>query len=698
MRAIHKISHTVQLFLLKKKRSSINMSKRTATSTPFRSGDAEAGLRKYFPAHSTFKPGQEQVIRAILRGESAAAIFPTGGGKSLCYQLPGLLLQSEGLTLVVSPLLALMKDQVDALQKKGHPADLLASSLSLDEKIAVKNRVRNRQTAILYVAPEQLNNENSMALIRSIPIALLAIDESHCISEWGHAFRPDYLRLAKLRQTLGVDRVLALTATATPKVQADICQAFRISPDNLVRTAFFRPNLKFAFTPVSMETRDNILIQTIHSRPPGSTIVYATLQKTTEAVAKSLQQAGIEARAYHAGMKQEDRKETQEWFMAMTNQRRVVVATIAFGMGVDKCNIRYIYHYNLPKSLEGYAQEVGRAGRDGEDSHCEVLCCMDDVPQLEAFAFCGSPSKRAIKGVLGDVFRRQDGSKYRPGAERAVSHYSLARAHDLEETGVRMLLAFVDIYHGLIRQGTPRYTVYKVKPRRGHVSETPQMLRSSGDAAAGETLARYCNVKRTWAHIDVGDAAATGTASRESLLAAIARLEENGSLEVMPSQVENIYYIEKQPNDFGALVESEFERFQTRQTQELARIGQVLAFITANDCLAKVLTEHFEGGGGPSSSTSSPFPCGKCHHCQTGKPVSLPHRGGSRIDPTLWKQLENDPNLPRDDPLLIARFALGFKSPRINQLRLTNHCHFGLFEGAPFQEIMAMVAESFFTK
>ncbi len=361
----------------------------------------QRSLKEFFPNHHSFREGQRKVIQALIDGENAAAIFPTGGGKSLCYQLPGLMLASEGITLVVSPLLALMKDQVDAMKALGHPVDMLASSQSLDEKIAVKDRVRKQKTAILYVAPEQLNNENTLALIRSVTISLLAIDEAHCISEWGHAFRPDYLRLSKFHQDsrMRVKRVVAMTATATPQVERDICEKFAILPENSVRTAFFRPNLKFVFTPTNNELESGEkLKQAIASQnPTGDTIVYATTQKSTEQVAEMLKATGVDARSYHAGMKQEDRKMTQDWFMkdkGFGTKSRVVVATIAFGMGVDKRDIRYIYHYNLPKSLEGYAQEIGRAGRDGKDSHCEMFCCLQDVAKLEAFAYCSTPSMK----------------------------------------------------------------------------------------------------------------------------------------------------------------------------------------------------------------------------------------------------------------------------------------------------------------
>jgi ATP-dependent DNA helicase RecQ len=304
--------------------------------------DVQSALGRFFPRHHGFKPGQEQVITALLSGDNAAAIFPTGGGKSLCYQLPALVLheRNEGMTLVVSPLLALMKDQVDSLKESNHAADLLASSLTLDEKTAVQRRARQGETAILYVAPEQLNNEATLALIRNVKISLIAIDEAHCISEWGNSFRPDYLRLSKLCTDWKVPRVVALTATATPQVTLDICRGFNVAPRNCVRTAFYRPNLKFQFQKVGMSDRFDALVTSIRRQPPGDMIVYCTLQKTTQEVADQLKLVpGFEARPYHAGLTHDVRKETQDWFMTnnavegndVEAKYRFVVATIAFG-------------------------------------------------------------------------------------------------------------------------------------------------------------------------------------------------------------------------------------------------------------------------------------------------------------------------------------------------------------------------------
>ena len=295
-----------------------------------------------------FLPGQETVVEQLMAGHSSAAVFPTGAGKSLCYQLPAMLL--PGLTLVVSPLIALMKDQIDQLKARGLAAERLDSTLDADAYRAIMNGVRNGSLRMLYVAPERFNNERFRGSLARSRISLFAVDEAHCISEWGHNFRPDYLKLAGFAKRYRAERILALTATATPRVQDDICRGFEIAPECLVGTGFHRPNLELRTLPVTAAARDGALEQRLSDRPLGSTIVYVTLQRTAEEVAERLSQAGFSARAYHAGMSDENRSAVQDWFLASPDA--VVVATIAFGMGIDKSNIRYVYHYNLAKSLE----------------------------------------------------------------------------------------------------------------------------------------------------------------------------------------------------------------------------------------------------------------------------------------------------------------------------------------------------------
>src|SRR3954447_1332542 len=251
-----------------------------------------------------FRPGQEQVVSALLAGRSALAVFPTGAGKSLCYQLPALLL--DGLTIVVSPLIALMKDQIDFLQRRGIDAERLDSSLDAAEQRAIFERLRGGALKLLYVAPERFNNERFLAQLAGVPIALFAVDEAHCISEWGHNFRPDYLKLAQRARELGAERVLALTATATPAVVEDICTGFGIERADAVATGAYRPNLTLLLTPVAAGERDDLLVERLSSRPAGSTIVYVTLQRTALRIAELLAAAGVPARPYHAGMKDEE--------------------------------------------------------------------------------------------------------------------------------------------------------------------------------------------------------------------------------------------------------------------------------------------------------------------------------------------------------------------------------------------------------
>ena len=328
-------------------------------------------LQKHF-GFSEFRPGQEVVIDALHAHKAALAVFPTGGGKSLCYQLPAL--RYDGLTLVVSPLIALMKDQIDFLVRHEIAAARLDSTLTGEEVRDVTARLENGTLKLLYVAPERFNNERFLGMLTRTKIALFAVDEAHCISEWGHNFRPDYLKLAEAAKRVEAERVLALTATATPAVVKDIEAAFGIPKEGAIVTGFYRPNLNLSITPVSADDRDALLLlKRLHKRPPGPTIVYVTLQKTAERVAALLAADGFPAEAYHAGLDDAVRAGVQDRWMA--SDQGIVVATIAFGMGIDKSAVRYVYHYNLPKSLESYSQEIGRAGRDGLKSTVELLAC-----------------------------------------------------------------------------------------------------------------------------------------------------------------------------------------------------------------------------------------------------------------------------------------------------------------------------------
>src|ERR687890_519904 len=318
----------------------------------------------------SFRPGQEEVIRAVLDGRDTLAVMPTGGGKSLCYQVPALM--GEGLTVIVSPLISLMKDQVDSLlQSSVKGAATLHSGLDAEERWEVEKKIRTGEIRLLYVAPERLRSLEFVLALRRAGVSLFVVDEAHCISEWGHDFRPDYLFLPRVVRDLGSPPVLALTATATPRVRQDILRSLRMREPEVVVTSFNRPNLTYRVLSAK-EKKDKlplILKVILNSLPPG--IVYGTTRKECEELAASLKRAGVDAAHYHAGMDAAERSSVQERFM--TDELDVVVATIAFGMGIDKPNVRFVIHASVPGSLPAYIQEAGRAGRDGEESECVIL-------------------------------------------------------------------------------------------------------------------------------------------------------------------------------------------------------------------------------------------------------------------------------------------------------------------------------------
>ena len=620
---------------------------------------------------SQFRPGQERVIDEILnKSGRALAVFPTGAGKSLCYQLPALAL--EGTTLVVSPLIALMKDQIDFLQRKGIAAERLDSSLDWDATKRVTDALRDGALKMLYVAPERFNNERFRDTLKRANISLFAVDEAHCISEWGHNFRPDYLKLAQFARDLEVPRILALTATATPKVAKSICAAFEIADTAATNTGFYRHNLRLCLTPVPDRKRFDVLLMRLQKRAAGATIVYVTLQKTAEAVAGFLSDNGLEARAYHAGMKAEERSEVQEWWMAAP---RIVVATIAFGMGIDKADVRYVYHFNLPKGLENYSQEIGRAGRDDEPSVVEMLACPDDVATLENFVYGDTPTTQSLRGLVEEILSL--------GPEFSIKEYDLSARHDLRPLVMRTALTYLEL-GGVLKQGTPFYAGYEVRPH-GDLSAIygafgPRASRFLRDLMGTAWRGHI------WYKIDPEAAMAKLGCERGHIVRAMEMLEGKDVAQVKVADARQTYARLRDEEDVEALVANLETRFATRERAEIKRIGDVLKLVEYGGCQTNALVRYF--------GEKRAEPCGHCSFCVTGETAKLPLQRElpaleSRVDAEVLDELSAQYPAALGQARQRARFLCGLTSPAVSKAKLGRHELFGRLENYRFRDVLA---------
>lgn len=629
----------------------------------------QAVLKKWF-GFDEFRGGQREVIDGLLDGRSMLAVFPTGGGKSLCYQLPALMI--DGVTLVISPLIALMKDQVDALQKKGVAAARLDSTLSTEEYAEVMEGLKRGSLKLLYVAPERLANEGFRQRLARLKIGMVAIDEAHCISEWGHNFRPDYLKLAKLCRDLKVPRVLCLTATATPGVSEDIRREFGIAKADHVQLSFHRGNLDLKVSPMASADRKPWLLKRL-SEVEGAAVVYVTLQQTAEEVATYLKKQGVSAQAYHAGLPPEFREEAQEKFMA--GNTRVIVATIAFGMGIDKADIRAVFHYNLPKSLENYSQETGRAGRDGKTSICELLACGDDLVTLENFTFGDTPTPDAVKHLVDHTLRL--------GTEFDVSVYELSGVNDIRPLVVTTLLTYLEL-EGMIEATRPFYANYSVKLLRdfdkmlaGYDARRKSFLRKIF-AAAKEG--------RSWHNFKVDEVAMETGEDRNRIVTALVYLEEAGDVILKKSGVRQGYRLlrdDVKPREIAARLD---ERFRKREKADLERLHEVIEMAESSQCLTGFVTAHF--------GETLDEPCGHCDRCRGIPPTEIPRAEIEEIDQEqleMVQALRSECHACLKGSRQLARFLCGISSPAVTRARLSRHDAFGLLGNHPFEDVLTMV-------
>ena len=621
-----------------------------------------------------FRGQQEAVIRSLLAGKSALALFATGAGKSLCYQLPSLLF--PGVTIVVSPLIALMKDQVESLHRRGIPAAKIDSTLTDDEAKDILDGVLSGQIKLLFVSPERLASQGFRKSLQGVTISLLAIDEAHCVSEWGHNFRPDYLKIARLRQRLKVGCVLALTATATPPVAREIRKAFRISPTCQFQGGFQRPNLQLRVESCAAAEKDARLIEALRERH-GPTIVYATSRKDTERITTLLQKTGFSALAYHAGLTSEMRALHQESFLR--NQTRIIVATIAFGMGIDKPDIRGIIHYHLPKSIEGYCQEIGRAGRDGLDSYCLLFAHKPDAKTLENFIHAATPSPQALRNLLDRLLRLAS-----PGKCFAISPYELSVSHDMREESLRTVLAYLET-DGLIERSGQFHAYLRarlLRPLDRALAGYPARVKNRIRALFAAAEEAYGSL-----HFRLYDIAEATGISREEAAGIITALADAGDIRLEQRGMREVYQRSKKADvSIPEVIERMVERFESRALFEFQRIRLMQGYVESRHCRARALAKHFGIRGSEN--------CGSCDLCVGGKAIRWRDVAAPKIPAEEWQQmlaLRREQHAALGTVRQLAKFLCGISSPAAYQAKLTARVEFGMWQDQDFLDILALL-------
>ncbi|MBA6264194.1 ATP-dependent DNA helicase RecQ [Colwellia sp. Bg11-12] len=624
-----------------------------------------------------FRDGQQQTIEQLLNGQSSLAIFPTGSGKSLCYQLAAI--ELPHLTIVVSPLLALMKDQLAFLETKGIAAASIDSTLTPVQNQQVMADTRSGKIKILMVSVERFKNERFRQFIDSVNVSMLVVDEAHCISEWGHNFRPDYLKLPNYRQELNIPLVLLLTATATKKVKKDMASKFDILPEHIVQTGFYRNNLDLTVLAVSSKDKNQQLLTNINAQT-GCGIVYVTLQQSAEYVASFLSQQGLNAQPYHAGFISEKRQKIQEDFMS--GKVQIIVATIAFGMGIDKADIRFVIHYDLPKSIENYSQEIGRAGRDGLASNCITLANLDGLNTVENFVFGDTPELSGIECVIHNIQQECLNDRWE------LQGLSLSNTSNIRQLPMRTLLVQLEL-QGVIKPLFSYFADFKYKFTTNKDDVLNCFEGERKDFLA--TIFSYSGFKKVWGEPDFDALFQHYGCDRGRVIVALEYLQEKQLITLETKKITEVFSVNKRLLSAENLAKSLHDYFVDKEEKEIKRIATLVRFFELASCLSRNLSLYF-------NDKNTPENCGHCSVCRGNfAKLSYSQRSTLPDDAAIVDMLTTliEHMSTKHKGVLsletMCRFLTGLTVPLFSRNKIKQLPGFGCCENIRYQEVREKV-------